>query len=97
MIRILLFLLLLITLTQITFAQTNGLNFTISTDKERYILGEPVTVKLVWQNVTDKDFKIATFFMMGSVEVFDEDAKDNLQYSGFIACGSGGYLDLRAG
>lgn len=95
--RLFLLLFLTVLVQAAVFAQAGSLGFTIRTDKERYVLGEPVNVTITWQNVTDKNFEIATHTMMEAVSVFDEAAKKELQYRGVIACGKGGRKKLAAG
>lgn len=95
--RFFLLLILAISVHMTSLAQENPLGFSIRTDKERYILGETVSVTITWQNITDKDFEIATHTMMEAVTLFDETAKKELQYRGWIACGKGGRQKLVAG
>lgn len=75
----------------------SDLQFTLSTDKPRYALGETVTVTLTWKNTGKKELKIETSTMMGAVSVFDETEKKVVPYRGMIACGTGGELKIPAG
>ena len=77
-------------------ADPSGLSFNLRTDKDRYVLGEPVIVTLSWQNATDKDFEVMTTTMMDAVSVYNEEAKKDLPYRGMIACGSAGFKNIAA-
>jgi hypothetical protein len=81
--------------SEIALGNPNQLGYGISTDKERYILGESIAVTFSWQNATSRNFSIESW-LMEPIEVSYGDQETRIPFKGIISCGTPGYELLRS-
>jgi len=83
--------------TENTTESKNALQFTITTDKTRYALGETVGFVMTWKNTSKKNYEMPMSPSMGIVSVFNAETNYAVPYRGAIACGEISYKTLAVG